>query len=249
MPPERIVSLVPSLTELVWWLGRDAALVGRTRFCTEPAGDIERVAAVGGTKDPDVAAITALAPDLVIANREENRREGVEALEAAGLRVLLTDPNSVAEALAMIAELGELLGSVAGAGSLVDRTNAAIADAAVSAPRPTRVFVPIWRKPLMAMGGWTYGDSVLSAAGATNVLSDRPRYPELTREEVAALAPEAILLPDEPYLFAAKHVPEFAEIAPSRVIDGKLLWWYGPRMPDAIRALGAIVRELAASGS
>ncbi len=247
MPPDRIVSLVPSLTELVWWFGRGEALVGRTRFCTEPAGEVERVAALGGTKNPDVPAIIALAPDLVIANREENRREDVEALEEAGLCVLLTDPNSMEEALDMILELGELLGSAAEGGRLVSDTRAAIA-AGASRDRSPRVFVAIWRNPLMGLAGGTYGHSLLTAAGATNVLNDRPRYPELGRDEVAGLAPEAILLPDEPYRFAAQHVPEFAAIAPTRVIDGKLLWWYGPRMPEAIRSLREIVQELAAEG-
>ena len=247
MAPDRIVSLVPSLTELVWWFGRGEALVGRTRFCTEPSGEIERVAALGGTKNPDVPAIIALAPDLVIANREENRREDFEALEDAGLCLLLTDPNSVEEALAMILELGELLGSAAEARRLVSDTRAAVQTGTIG-DRPPRVFVPIWRKPLMGLAGGTYGHSLVTAAGATNVLSDRSRYPELSRDEVAGLAPEAILLPDEPYRFAAQHVPEFAAIAPTRVIDGKLLWWYGPRMPKAIRHLREIVRELAAGG-
>ena len=243
MAPERIVSLVPSLTELVWWLGCGEALRGRTRFCEEPAGEIEVVSVIGGTKNPDVAAITAVAPDLVIANREENRREDVEALRAAGLNVLLTDPNSVEEALAMIVELGEVLGREEEAAGLVGEVRAAAGEG--SGPEPA-LFVPIWRNPLMGLAGDTYGDSVLRAAGATNVLGERSRYPEVTLEEVAALGPDAILLPDEPYRFTGRHVPEFAEVAPTAVVDGKLLWWYGPRMPGAIRELRRIVAGLVA---
>ncbi|HXU23926.1 MAG TPA: helical backbone metal receptor, partial [Tepidiformaceae bacterium] len=100
MPPARIVSLVPSLTELVWWLGAGERLVGRTRFCTEPAGLVEAVPIMGGTKNPHVERIVSARPDLVVANKEENRREDVEALQQAGLHVLLTDPNTVEEALA-----------------------------------------------------------------------------------------------------------------------------------------------------
>lgn len=248
MAPERIVSLVPSLTELVWRLGRGEALRGRTRYCEEPAGEIERVPVVGGTKNPDVAAIAAIAPDLVIANREENRREDVEALRAAGLNVLLTDPNSVDEALAMIAGLGETLGREARAAALVADVRAAVAEGEGGGGRRAALFTPIWRNPLMGLAGGTYGDSVLAAAGASNVLAGRTRYPEVTLEEVAALAPDAILLPDEPYRFGERHVPEFAAIAPTAVVDGKLLWWYGPRMADAIRELRRIVRELAGSG-
>lgn len=236
------MSLVPSLTELVWWLGRGDALRGRTRFCEEPAGEIEGVPVIGGTKNPDVAAITAIGPDLIIANREENRREDIEALQAAGLDVLLTDPNSVEEALAMLVDLGEVLGREAETAGLVEDTRAAVGEG--HGGRQARLFVPIWRNPLMGLAGGAYGDSMLATAGATNVLDAQTRYPEVTLKEVAALAPDAILLPDEPYRFNERHVPEFAEIAPTAVIDGKLLWWYGPRMPGAIRELRRIVREL-----
>ncbi|MXX17906.1 MAG: ABC transporter substrate-binding protein [Dehalococcoidia bacterium] len=244
MAPERIVSLVPSLTELVWWLGCGDALRGRTRFCEEPAGEIEVVPTIGGTKNPDIEAISAIAPDLVIANREENRREDVEALQHAGLNVLLTDPNSVEEALAMTAELGEALGREKKAERLVGEVRAAVTEG--GGERLTALFVPIWRNPLMGLAGDTYGNSVLEAAGATNVLAGRTRYPEVTLDEVQALRPEAILLPDEPYRFNEGHVPEFSGIAPTAVVDGKLLWWYGPRMPEAIRELRRIIRELAA---
>ncbi len=235
----RIVSLVPSLTELVWWLGRDDWLIGRTRFCTEPVGLIERVPAVGGTKDPDVAAITGLRPDLVITNREENRKEDVEALEAAGLRVVLTDPNSVDEAVAMIAELGELLGAG-------ERAQALVADieAALTAPlRGPKVFVAVWKKPMLGLGSESYGNDLIKRCGATNVLSERPRYPETSREELVALAPDLILLPDEPYRFRERDRQEFSRIAPARLVDGKALWWYGPRMPEAIRQLRAFFAE------
>ncbi len=244
MAPERIVSLVPSLTELVWWLGCGDDLRGRTRFCEEPAGEIEVVPTIGGTKNPDVEAITGIAPDLVIANREENRREDVEALREAGLNVLLTDPNSVEEALAMIGELGEALGREEAAEGLVAEVRSAVTEG--RGERPPALFVPIWRNPLMGLAGDTYGDSVLEAAGARNVLAERTRYPEVTLDEVAALRPEAILLPDEPYRFNEGHVPEFSDVAPTAVVDGKLLWWYGPRMPEAIRELRRVVRELAA---
>ena len=158
--------------------------------------------------------------------------------------MLLTDPNSVEEALAMIVELGEALGRETEAGGLVGEVRAAVGEG--SGERHAALFVPIWRNPLMGLAGDTYGDSVLTAVGATNVLAGRKRYPEITLEEVAALSPEAILLPDEPYRFSEKHVPEFASVATTAVVDGKLLWWYGPRMPEAIRELRRIVRALAA---
>jgi ABC-type Fe3+-hydroxamate transport system substrate-binding protein len=238
MPPARIVSLVPSLTELVWWLGAGECLVGRTRFCTEPAGVIEAVPIMGGTKNPHVDRIVAAQPDLVVANKEENRREDVEALQQAGPNVLLTDPDTVDEALAMIAELGDILGRGERATELIADVRAALAES--SSSFEPRVFVAVWKEPLMGLGGNAYGHDLLERSGGVNVLAGRPRYPEVTAEEIAALHPELILLPDEPYPFKQSDVDDFASIAPARVIDGKLLWWYGPRMPAGIRTLRAM---------
>jgi ABC-type Fe3+-hydroxamate transport system substrate-binding protein len=196
----------------------------------------------GGTKDPDVAAIAAAAPDLVIANHEENRREDVEALRARGIRVLVTEIDSVAEAFAAIRALGQELGAEERAEAIVQEAADALAEP--PAAPPVRVFVPIWRRPLLGLGGNTYGSSILEACGAVNVLAGRPRYPEVSPGEVAALRPDLVLLPDEPYRFSADHVAEFAGIAPARVVDGRLLWWYGPRMAASVRALKALFREV-----
>lgn len=237
---QRIVSLVPSLTELVWWFGRGEALAGRTRFCTEPAELAAIVPAFGGTKNPKVEHIVALGPDLVLANKEENRREDVEALRAAGLEVLLTDPNTVDEAIAMILEVGERLGAEAKARVLVEEIREALDE---GVPPEVRVFVAIWKKPLMGLGGQTYGHDLLERVGATNVLGGQRRYPEVTLETLGELAPDLVLLPDEPYPFKEADRAGFEAVAPARVVDGKMLWWYGPRMPDAIRELRRLLRE------
>jgi ABC-type Fe3+-hydroxamate transport system substrate-binding protein len=238
----RVVSLVPSLTELVWFLA-PGSLAGRTRFCTEPPEMAARVPTLGGTKDPDVAAIAALEPDLVIANLEENRREDVEALQGAGLRVLVTVIDSLEEATGAIETIGRAVGSEAGAQALAREVEEARGEARGEQGRPLRVFVPIWRRPLLGLGGGTYGNSVLEAAGAVNVLGDRVRYPEVTFDEVAGLRPELVLLPDEPYRFREAHAAEFARLGPVRLIDGKLLWWYGPRLPGSLRRLRTIIEE------
>ncbi|HEY4669417.1 MAG TPA: helical backbone metal receptor, partial [Tepidiformaceae bacterium] len=162
---QRIVSLVPSLTELVWWLGRGDALVGRTRFCTEPPELAGTVPALGGTKNPRVERILALGPDLVLANKEENRREDVGALIDAGLDVLLTDPNTVDEAVAMILQVGERVGATARAEQLAADVNAALEEGSA---REVRVFVAVWKKPLMGLGSETYGHDLLERVGATN---------------------------------------------------------------------------------
>ena len=226
---------MPSLTELVCWLGAGGELSGRTRFCTDPPGIVGAVPIVGGTKNPHVDRIIALNPALVLANKEENRKEDILALRAAGLDVMLTDPNSVAEAVAMVRALGERLGRRAEAESLAAETEAAIGERRV-AHRP-RVFVAVWKEPLMGLGRDTYGHDLVEIAGGENVLRDRSRYPVTTRGELAALRPDFILLPDEPYPFAPADAEGLADIAPARVIDGKLAWWYGPRMPGAIREL------------
>jgi len=236
--PERIVSLVPSLTELVWWLGAQERLVGRTRFCVEPPEMAATIPALGGTKDPDIAGIIALGPTLVLANREENRKEDVEALRGAGLDVMLTDPGTVLEAAEMIRKVGDAIGAVARAAALADELSHMASDV----PRPrVRVFVPIWRKPLMGFGSGTFGDDMLRCAGAVNVLGERARYPETSMDEVAALGPDLVLLPDEPFRFTEKHVAEFARVAPAKVIDGQLLFWYGPRTPAALMELRAML--------
>lgn len=229
----RVVSLVPSLTELVWALAPDA-LVGRTRFCTVPP-EVSRVPHMGGTKNPDVGRIAALKPDLVIANKEENRREDVEALRAAGIDVLLTDPNTVDEALAMMLEIGARLGNLELAEACVGEAREVLRQPPLE---PVRVFVPIWPEPLMGLGSATYGNDVLARAGAVNVLAGRERYPEVTREEVAILRPDVVLLPDEPFPFNHGHLRTYQQVAPTVLrVPGEWLWWYGPRIGESIRQL------------
>ena len=239
--PQRIVSLVPSLTELLFWLGAGERVVGRTKFCTEPAGEVERIPALGGTKNPDVARIIQLRPDLVIANKEENRREDIEALEGAGLRVLLTDPNTVTEAIEMILIVGGVVS--AGEKAQVLALDIALALAAVPDGELALVYVGVWHHPMMGLGGQSYGNSLIEACGGRNVLCARPRYPETSLDEIRSLAPRLILLPDEPFPFDESHTRVYSEIAPAQVIDGKLLWWYGARMPAAIRELSVLLGE------
>lgn len=240
--PRRIVSLVPSLTELVCWLDAGDALVGRTRFCDSPAELSGRVPEVGGTKDPDVGRIVALRPGLVLANREENRREDVEAIRASGTPVMVTDPCSVSEALAMIRGLGRTLGHSGRARQLIEETMDALHE-----PAPVchlSVFVAVWKNPLMALGSATYGNDLIACAGGRNIFADLQRYPAVTRAEVKRRSPGIILLPDEPYRFREVDAAEYSGIAPTRLVDGRMLWWYGPRLPHAIRALRTIFKEM-----
>jgi ABC-type Fe3+-hydroxamate transport system substrate-binding protein len=257
--PRRIVSLIPSITELLFALGLEDRIAGVTVFCTEPRDRVGRVPKVGREKDPDPARIRALAPDLVVANMEENRRDVVEALRAQGIPVWVTFPRTVAEGIALVRELGALTDAGEAAGSLASALDAARARTlAAAAARPrVRVFCPIWRGPYMTVNGDTYVDDMLRTCGGDNVFAaSAARYPEVTLEEVRQAAPDVILLPDEPYRFRAVHrrdfdgLPDVPAVRAGRVrlVDGKLLSWYGPRIVEALERLPDLLSLEAVAG-
>ncbi|WP_150239068.1 helical backbone metal receptor [Nocardiopsis quinghaiensis] len=223
-PVRRVVSLVPSLTEAVAHTAR-GALVGATVWCAHPA-DLE-VERLRGTKNPHVRRIVELAPDLVVANREENRERHVRELREAGIPVWVTDIRTVPGAFASLRRLFA-------ACAFASPDWLARAEAAWSAPVPSgpRVAVPIWRDPWMWVGGDTYADDVLSRLGAVNVLAGG-RYPQLPPEEVAAAGPDVVVLPDEPYRFTADDGPDAFPGLPSVLVEGRDLTWYGPSMTAA----------------
>ncbi len=240
--PHRIVSLVPSLTETVASWGLIDRLVGRTRYCVEPAGEIEAVEELGGTKNPDVGRIIALQPDLVIVNKEENRIEDWRHLQAAGLMIHVTHPRSLEQALTMLEELGVVLGARAAADRLVADCRLAL-DHCRGGEGRRRVFCPIWKKPWMTFGRHTYIGDMLAVAGYDNVFGDDrgEDFFEVTLDEILARAPEAVVLPDEPFVFEARHADELrlAGLAGAEFlfVDGRNLSWYGPRIPAALDAL------------
>lgn len=233
-PAKRVVSLVPSETESVASLAGIDVLVGRTDFCEEPHGAIEKVPSIGGTKKFDVDAVLALRPDLVLANREENARPLVERLIAEGAPVYVSFQCTVPEAVAHLGVLSRLLGADPHRGPVAE-AHAALERAQKNTPstlRPT--FVPIWMDPLMTFDGRTYASDLLELAGARNVFSDRPRryplaadlglapawstsrsegrdtrYPRIRREEIVERRPELILLPDEPHRFDEADADRF----------------------------------------
>ncbi len=243
--PRRIVSLVPSLTETLAALGLDAETVGLTRFCVHPAGWKTRKAIVGGTKNVDVARVRALAPDLVVANREENVREQVEAIEAFA-PVLLTDIAMVDGALAAIRTLGAATGRDAEADALARDIAAALG--AIPPAEPLRAVYLIWRDPWMTVGGDTFIHAMLEAAGFVNAFGDRTRYPVVTPDAIAAARPDLLLLSSEPYPFADRHVGEAQALAPGARValaDGEAFSWYGPRMLHAPAAVADLRARIA----
>lgn len=226
----RVVSVVPSLTEAVAATA-PGLLVAATDWCTHPA-DLD-VTRVRGTKNPDVEAIVALRPDLVVANQEENRLPDLDALRAAGVAVYVTDVRTLDGAFGSLARMLAACG--------LDRPEwlDAAEQAWAAVPEPAvrrRAVIPIWRRPWMAVGRETFTGSVLARLGIDNVLDGHAeRYP---RFDPAAVAPiDLAVLPDEPYLFTADDGPEAFPGVPSALVSGRLLTWYGPSLVEAAREL------------
>ena len=251
-PPRRIVSLVPSITETLCALGLADALVGVTAYCVEPREVVRDKARIGGEKDPDLDKIRTLAPDLVVANIEENLREHVDQLRAWSIPVWVTYPRTVAEGIRLIGELGEVTGTTERAVQLLAELEPLYARvrAARAGRPPLAVFYPIWRSPYMTINADTYIHDMLDTCGARNVFADRTeRYPSVTLDEVAARRPEVILLPDEPFRFRRAHLADFAPyvdvpaVRDGRIhlVDGKPFSWHGPRIADALRTLPGLI--------
>ena len=244
--PRRIVSLVPSQTELLADLGLEAETVGLTRFCVHPEGWKQRKAIVGGTKNVDVEKVRALEPDLVIANREENVREQVEAI-AEFVPVWVTDVATVPEAATMIRDVGRMTGR-AEAERIARGLEAAFTDLEAAPFRARRALYLIWRAPWMSVGRDTIIADVLRRGGFEVVTDGYERYPALEDADLAALAPDVVVLSSEPYPFAEKHVAEVQVLAPDArvaLVDGEPFSWYGSRLLSAPAALRDLRRRLA----
>ena len=247
LPARRIVSLIPSLTESLFVLGAGERVVGITRFCIEPPEAASRARQVGGCKNPDLDAITALSPDVVLVNAEENRREDFEALEARGLRCFVTFTRTVADVRGLLVALGRIAGCEEEAGNRERALAAAIAvHSGALTRRPTRVFCPIWKNPWMGFNADTYADDLLRQVGGANILAEESeRYCRIELEQIATMDPEVILLPDEPYVFRDRDLTEMQALCSTSAwrngrvhrIDGKALLWYGVRTASALDSL------------
>lgn len=224
-----IVSLVPSWTDTVIYLGGRSQLIGRTKFCIHPEDLVQDITKIGGTKNIQTEQIIQLNPDVVIANKEENVREQVEELQRAGIRVWLSDCSTMKSAITEIIELGEIIGREQEAQQLVD-------DITMSTTHKEygnqRVCYLIWKDPYMSVGMDTYIHDVLSSMGLENIFKDRVRYPAVSIPTIKEKSPDHILLSSEPFPFKESHRKDMEQALgiPCHIVDGEVFSWYGSKM-------------------
>lgn len=230
--PLKIVSLVPSQTELLFDLGLDKEIKGVTKFCIHPKQKVADVVKVGGTKNFNFDRIKEINPDLIIGNKEENYEEGISQLKKY-FPVWMSDITTLEDATDMVHKVGLLTGKSLEASHLVDTVKAEFANLKKHKPKRTLYF--IWRKPFMVAGVDTFINEMLTQIGLINAI-DEKRYPELSETDIEKLAPELILLSSEPYPFKAKHFEELSVLCPNadiRIVDGEMFSWYGSRLLKA----------------
>ena len=228
--PKRIVSLVPSQTELLHYLGLTTEVVGITRFCIHPAEWFNSKKRVGGTKDFDLARIDALQPDLIIANKEENVQDKIDAL-AQQYPVWVSNINTLTDAYNMIQQVGIMVGKAKNAAQLVEQLQTQFAQIN---KQSLSVAYLIWRNPYMAAGGNTFINHLLTnICGFNNIFAPNLRYPTVTLEQLAQASPNYVFLSSEPYPFKEKHIAELKTALPNttmQLVDGELFSWYGSRL-------------------
>lgn len=229
----RIISLVPSQTELLFDLGAEAHIFGLTKFCVHPADKVKEKSIIGGTKKFKFDTIDALNPNLIIGNKEENYQAGIDKLKEK-YPVWMSDISTRAEALDMIQKIGALCGQPKKAKRLADQIQSKFQQ--LQKQQQMRVLYFIWQKPYMIAGTGTFIDDMLQAIGLNNV-APQPRYPEVSLQDINALQPDVILLASEPYPFKEKHKLLFEEAFPKvrvKLVDGEMFSWYGSRLLKAI---------------
>ncbi len=270
---DTIVSLVPSDTYTLIRLGVGDRIVGRTEYCDEPAALVTDIPTVGGTKNVHVGAVIALAPDLVVANQEENRQKDIDSLRAAGLEVLMSFPKTVRQGLEHARRLAALFPDLHDTGVL-DAGTVRLQELSIADQAPVATFVPIWMDPLMTVHEDTFIADAIELCGGRNVFADRERryplsadiggrpavaaqhrdtrYPRVSLEELAQRSPELVLLPHEPHAFAEVDADVFRECLPAaevRFCDGRDLMWYGLRSLEGLDRIAGVIAEVYKSRS
>jgi ABC-type Fe3+-hydroxamate transport system substrate-binding protein len=243
--PQRIISVVPSQTELLYDLGLTDEVIGITKFCIHPEAWFRDKTRIGGTKKLRIEEIIKLNPDLIIANKEENEQDQIEEL-AKHFPVWISDIHTIPQALQMIQVVGQLTNREVKANEMVEEVVKGFTDI-TKAKKQKRVAYMIWYNPWMSVGTDTFISNVIQTMGWQNVLQDKSRYPELTLEELKAYDPELVLLSSEPFPFKEKHIEEVKQALPNAevmLVDGEMFSWYGSRMVQAVNYLDGLIQRL-----
>ena len=233
--PQRIVSTVPSQTELLHYLGLEKEVIGITKFCIHPSSWFRSKERIGGTKQLNIAKIKDLKPDLILANKEENQKNQIEEL-ALQFPVWVSDVNDLSSACVMIKEIGSITGREKKAEELVQGIRSAFYSENIIPNQRLRTAYLIWKEPYLTVGGDTFIHQMVEYAGFKNIFADRARYPQIEIEEINGLDCELLLLSTEPYPFKENHVEELKQLLPKTkilLVDGELFSWYGSRLLQA----------------
>lgn len=229
--PQKIISLVPSQTELLYYFGLDKEVIGITKFCVHPQEWFKNKTRVGGTKSVNIDLIKKLQPDLIIANKEENVKEQIEEI-AKQFNVWVTDVNNLEDALLMIKDVGELTNKNNEAATLITQIKAGFSQINKKDKNILSTYL-IWQKPYMTIGGDTFINDMMKYCGFKNAFENRTRYPEINLNELRDSDCQLVLLSSEPYPFKQKHIDELKDILPDKkiiLVDGEMFSWYGNRL-------------------
>lgn len=250
--PKRIVSLVPSQTELLADLGLDDVVVGITKFCVHPNEWFRKKTRVGGTKDVKTDRVAALSPDLIIANKEENVKEQVKALQKIA-PVWTSDIQTLEDAYEMIRQIGSITQKEKEAAVIIQKTEQGFNQLQQAIPSDTKSCVYlIWKDPYMTIGADTFIHNIITRCGFTNLFTASKRYPETTIEALQSLSPELLLLSSEPYPFADKHIEALQNVLPNtriELVDGEMFSWYGSRLMHAPAYLCGLLNKINSSST
>ena len=244
-PPKRIISLVPSQTELLFDLGLDEKIVGITKFCVHPQDWFRNKQRIGGTKNIDIEKVRSLQPDLILANKEENVKEQIVQLEKFA-PVWISDITTFEDAIQMIKSIGEMTNTTSQAESLVTQIKANFSQLQTTNHKLQTCYL-IWRNPYITIGGDTFINNMLNKCGFQNVFQHLDRYPEITIEQLVAANPQLILLSSEPYPFKEKHIEElqpFFSNTKIMLVDGEMFSWYGSRMIYAAKYFSSLIQTI-----
>jgi ABC-type Fe3+-hydroxamate transport system substrate-binding protein len=244
--PNRIISLVPSITELLHYLQLEEETIGITKFCVHPQIWFKSKTRIGGTKNINIEKIISLQPDLILCNKEENVQVQIETL-AASLPVYMCDVKNYDDAIKMIEEIGILTGKVVESSLLIKNIDAAFKHNRIFSTKKIKTAYLIWKEPYMTVGGDTFISSMMEKAGLENIYKNEYRYPTKSIADMQKDNPTLILLSSEPYPFKEKHIIEIKEHFPNTTIllaDGEMFSWYGSRMLYAAEYFKNLVAQV-----